>query len=81
MKYQLFATTILDTLSTDSTDNQILQNGRIYQTFCTKVSSLKKAQKLATEILKKGEFKQIDCNQHTYCGSKNIFQRFAINLK
>ena len=81
MKYQLFATTILDTLSTDSTHSEILQNGRIYQTFSTKVSSIKKAQKLATEILKKGEFKQIDCNQHTNCGSKNIFQRFAINLK
>jgi hypothetical protein len=81
MKYQLFATMISTKLSTDATNHQILDNGNIYQTFLEKVNSKKAAQKRASEILKKGEFKQVDCNKLTNCGAVRIFSRFAQDLK
>ena len=76
MKYQLFATAILNKLSTDAISREILKDGKIYQTFLEKVSSKKAAQKRASEILKKGEFKQVDCNKFTHFGVTQVFKRF-----
>lgn len=77
MKYQLFSTTILDTMSTDSTSHEFLENGKIYQSFLEKFNSKKAAQKRASEILRKGEFKMVDCSVR----SVTIFKRFAKDLK
>ena len=77
MKYQLFSTAILDTISIDSIKHEFLGNGKIYNTFLEKFNSKKAAQKRASEILRKGEFTKIDCDN----GAAQIFKRFAQDLK
>jgi hypothetical protein len=81
MKYQIFGSTTLNKISKDATSFDDLKNGMFYQIFSEKFNSIKAAQKRASEILRKGEFKMINCDQFTQFGLKPIFKRFAQDLK
>jgi hypothetical protein len=81
MKYQIFGFTTLNKISKDATFFEDLKNGMFYQNFSEKFNSIKAAQKRASEVLKKGEFKMIDCDQITKFGLKPIFKRFSQDLK
>lgn len=81
MKYQIFGSTILNKISKDATSFEDLKNGMFHQTFLEKFNSIKAAQKRVSEILRKGEFKQIECDQFTQFGLKPVFKRFSQDLK
>lgn len=81
MKYQLFGAAILNQKSKIATNCEDLKNGKFYNSFTQKFSSIKAAQKAATEILKSGEFTMVDCSKFAKSGSVEIFKRFARDLK
>lgn len=80
-KYFISGSAICDHLSKDATSHEILENGRIYQTIYREFSSKSTANKIASEILKRGEFEQIDCLEMSVAGTILVFKRFAQDLK